>query len=394
MYEVKIKKLDNLGNGIGYLNNKIIFIPKTLPEDIVLCEIKQEKSKYYLGKLIEIKEKSNKRIEIDCPYFNICGGCHLRHMSYQDTLEYKRKKVKDILNIDNIEVIENKNYLNYRNKITLKVKNKKIGFYEEKTNDLIEIDNCLIASMPLNNCLKYLDKLNINNGDITLRCNSNEEVLIIIKTKDKVTFKESDFKDIKLVGVVLNDKTIYGENYFYERIHGSLFKISYDAFFQVNYFITNELFNILESNLEVSNCVIDLYSGVGTLGIIASNKAKKVYSIEVIKNAVLDNVENVKLNKKNNIYPMLGDVSKVFDKINESYDTLIIDPPRVGIDKKTIEILLNSEVKTIIYISCDIMTLKRDLDILKEKYELKKYYLLDMFSYSYHLESFCVLTRK
>ncbi len=394
MYEVKIERLDHLGRGIGYIENKITFIPNTLPSELVVCQIVKERKKYNVGKLIEIIEPSKKRVTPFCPFYNHCGGCHLEHLNYEASLEYKEEKVKNIFKLDKIEVIKNEHPKNYRNKITLKVRNKKIGFYESQTNTLVEIKACFLANESINEVIKRLNKLNIKNGEIIIRCNTNQEILLMINTKEEIKFIEEEFKGIKLVGVLLNNQTLYGQNFFYERIHGLLFKISYDAFFQINPYIVDKLFGLIEQELEASKTILDLYSGVGTLGMVASNKAEKVISIELIKNAVLDNIQNAKLNKKTNIYPVLGDASQALSKIKEPFDFIMVDPPRKGLDKSSLTLLLKSKAKKIIYISCDPMTLKRDLEELKKEYNIEKFYILDMFSYTYHIESFCVLKKK
>ena len=394
MYEVKIERLDHLGRGIGYIENKITFIPNTLPSELVVCQIVKERKKYNVGKLIEIIEPSKKRVTPFCPFYNHCGGCHLEHLNYEASLEYKEEKVKNIFKIDKVEVIKNEHPKNYRNKITLKVRNKKIGFYESQTNTLVQIKACFLANESINEVIKRLNKLNIKNGEIIIRCNTNQEILLIINTKEEIKFIEEEFKGIKLVGVLLNNQTLYGQNFFYERIHGLLFKISYDAFFQINPYIVDKLFGLIEQELEASKTILDLYSGVGTLGMVASNKAEKVISIELIKNAVLDNIQNAKLNKKANIYPVLGDASQTLSKIKEPFDFIMVDPPRKGLDKSSLTLLLKSKAKKIIYISCDPMTLKRDLEELKKEYNIEKFYILDMFSYTYHIESFCVLKKK
>lgn len=211
------------------------------------------------------------------------------------------------------------------------MRNKKIGFYESQTNTLVQIKACFLANESINEVIKRLNKLNIKNGEIIIRCNTNQEILLIINTKEEIKFIEEEFKGIKLVGVLLNNQTLYGQNFFYERIHGLLFKISYDAFFQINPYIVDKLFGLIEQELEASKTILDLYSGVGTLGMVASNKAEKVISIELIKNAVLDNIQNAKLNKKTNIYPVLGDASQTLSKIKEPFDFIMVDPPRKGV---------------------------------------------------------------
>lgn len=396
MHEVKIEKLDHQGRGICYIEKKVTFVPHALPEEIVDIKIKKETKKYNIAELVKIKEHSEKRQIPFCPYYQACGGCSLQTLSYEDTLQYKKEKLENILNrnalqFPEIEMVANKSPKNYRNKITLKIKKKKIGFYQEETHDLIEVNACMIASTTINNCIKQLSKLNIENGSVTIRCNYNDEILIIINTEDKINFNESLFTNLKVVGVILNDQTIYGENFFYERIRNCLFKVSYDAFFQVNPFITKKLFELIENNVKKATNVLDLYAGVGTLGIIASQNAEHVYSIEIVKNAVLDNMLNRKLNKRANIEVFLGDAGKVLEKIKVNFDTIIIDPPRSGLSTSALKIIMSLDAEQVLYISCDPQTLARDLKKLTEKYDIQKLYALDMFSYTYHVECVCVL---
>lgn len=399
MTKVKIDRLDHQGRGIAYLDNKIVFIENALPEEVVDVEIIEENKTYSTAIVKNYEELSKNRIEPFCPYYKKCGGCKLQHLSYENTLKYKQEKIKNIfernqIDIPEINIIRNNSPKNYRNKLSLRIVDGKFGFYEEKSHNLIEIKNCSIAKESINKFLYQADKLNIKNGLITIRSNYNDELLIIIITEDEISFSKDDFKDLKIIGIVVNNKTIYGTNFFYERMNNCLFKVSYNAFFQVNSFVTSKLFNLIEENLNESNKVLDLYSGVGTLGIVASKKAKEVYSVEIIKNAVLDNMENKKLNRSNNVAVFLGSADAVLKKLNTSFDSIIIDPPRKGLDKTSLNIILNSNAKQIIYISCDPMTLARDLKDLTKKYEIKRYYLLDMFSYTYHVESMCILKLK
>lgn len=396
MDEIKIEKLDHQGRGIAYLDGKVTFIKNALVGEIVVVKITQSFKHYNIGEVVEYKKKSTLRTEPFCPYYNICGGCDLEHMTYHDTLKFKKEKVENILKNSKIdypklEVIENENPLGYRNKLSLKVEKGCIGFYEEKSHTLIQIDNCPLAKKSINDCLKKLQSLQIKNGDITIRSNWNDEILLVINTTDKINFLIENFTDVKLAGVVLNEKTIYGDNFFYERMNGFLFKVSFDAFFQVNPYVTSKLFSFIENSIEKDSVVLDLFSGVGTLSLVASKYAKKVYSMEIVKNAVLNHLENNKVNKVKNCFPILGNVFKNVSKIEKDYDTILIDPPRKGLDEKTCELIVESNVENIIYVSCNPITLARDLKVLTKKYTIQKFDIFDMFSYTHHVECICVL---
>jgi len=395
-----IEKLDNKGRGICYVNNKITFVPNTLPGEVVELEIIKEAKKYNEAKVRKYIKKSEKRIEGLCPYFGICGGCELLHSSYKDTLKYKKEKLESIINKyahvkKDIEIISSDNELNYRNKITLKVVNSKYGYYEDNTHFLVQIDHCLLAEEAINSFIKDINYLNIKNGEVTIKSNYNKELLIWIKSKDMVNPDIDYLKNRhKIAGIVLNDKSLVGDTLFVEMINKMLFQVSYDSFFQVNRSVCSKLFKLIEEEIGVDDTILDLYCGVGTLGIVATKKAKKAYGIEIVKNAILNAITNAKINKRDNIYYMLGDVSKNIAKIKDDIDTIIVDPPRAGLDSITKQTIINFKAKRIIYVSCDPMTLARDLLDLQELYDIKTIKGLDMFPYTQHCESVCILERR
>lgn len=393
---MNIERLDDLGRGIGYLDGKITFIPWTIPGDVVEVIVTENHKKYNVAKVKQFIKYSEKRIQPPCPYFTKCGGCTLQNLAYNDTLEYKVKKIKNIFKknkIDiNLEIIANSNPYNYRNKISLKVINGKIGFFENSTHQLVEIDGCIISSQALNKCIPLIEKMNIINGSITIRCNQNEEILIIIESQDNLKIDiDSLKKEIKLVGIIINDKTFYGKNYLFERINNILFKVSYDSFFQVNPSVASKLFQIVKDNISLNDKVLDLYCGVGTLSLMAAANAKSVVGIEIVPNAILNAIFNASINSVDNTCFVLNDVSEAVSKISLDFNKVIVDPPRRGLTKEAIEVLLKIRPEKIIYVSCDPQTLVRDCKLLSENYDIEKSYILDMFSYTYHVECVCLL---
>ncbi len=158
--------------------------------------------------------------------------------------------------------------------------------------------------------------------------------------------------------------------------------------------MNQKLFELIDAHLDPDGVVVDMCSGVGTLGIMASYKSKKVYSLEIVENSIRDGLLNAKMNKRDNIEFMLGDAFSNVDKIQDNIDTFIIDPPRSGLNEQALSTILRKEPNKVIYISCDPMTLCRDLNTLKDKYSVDKVYLLDMFSYTFHVESCLLLSLK
>ena len=391
--QVHIDRMDHFGNGIGNINGKIIFVKGALPGETVDVTITKDKKSFMEGTINTIIYKSSKRVEPFCKYFGVCGGCSLCHLNYENTLEYKKERVKNILykfDIPKINVIKNENDLYYRNKIELKIVDGKLGFYEKSTHNLIEIKECKVTKKSINKSFEFVKNMKLENANVTIRANYNDEVLIIIDSKEKPVILNPE--DYKIVGIVLNDKCIYGQDNFMEKINNLFFTVSYNSFFQVNNYINLELFNLIKENI-VGKTVLDLYSGVGTLSIVASKVVDKVYSIEVTQNAVKNALINAKINKCDNINFILGKVEDKIGFINDKIDTIIVDPARAGLDKKTIEVINNICPQRIIYVSCDTQSLANNLVDLAN-YEIKKFYILDMFSYTYHIECFCILDKK
>ena len=391
--QVHIDRMDHFGNGIGNINGKIIFVKGALTGETVDVTITKDKKSFMEGTINTIIYKSSKRVEPFCKYFGVCGGCSLCHLNYENTLEYKKERVKNILSkfdIPKINVIRNENDLYYRNKIELKIVDSKLGFYEKNTHNLIEIKECKVTKKSINKSFEFVKNMKLENANVTIRANYNNEVLIIIDSKEKPVILNPE--DYKIVGIVLNDKCIYGQDNFMDKINNLFFTVSYNSFFQVNNYINLELFNLIKENI-VGKTILDLYSGVGTLSIVASKVVDKVYSIEVTQNAVKNALINAKINKCDNINFILGKVEDKIGFINDKIDTIIVDPARAGLDKKTIEVINKLSPQRIIYVSCDTQSLANNLVDLAN-YEIKKFYILDMFSYTYHIECFCILDRK
>lgn len=394
--QVLVDKFDDFGQGITFVDDVITFVPNTIPGDIVDIKIVKKKKKYNVGKVINYIKLSKDRIDYKCPYFNKCGGCVLQSISYDATINFKLNKVINLFNKYNLdikpEIVKNPSDYNYRNKIKLMVIDGKIGYFETNSHTLVEINECIIASKAINKVIPLLKNFNIINGNIVIRCNLNDEILIIIESNDKLNIDIDVLKkNIKLVGIVVNNKTIYGDNFLIECINDIYYKISYDSFFQINPYVASKLFNIVKENIDKTDIILDLYCGVGTLSLNTALNANEVIGVEIVPNAVLNAIYNAKINKISNTKFILNDAQDAVGKINKKFDKIIIDPPRSGLTKKTIDTILTIMPKKIIYVSCDPNTLIRDILLLKDKYSIEKSYILDMFSYSYHVECICIL---
>lgn len=394
---LKIEKLDHHGRGIAHEDGKIIFVENALPDEEVEVEMTTETSKYKEAIVTNYLKKSASRVKSKCPYYEECGGCHLRHMSYDDTLKFKENKLMEILSkyagvSAPIEIVKNKNRDFYRNKVEIHIENGVAGFYKKRSHDIVELDRCLNVEEAINTVLLSLNFFHLTNADMTIKCNYNGEIIVDIKSDEQPDIEVETLRNkMKLVGIIYNGETYFGSDHYIEMINGLLFKETYDSFFQINRYINEQLFKILTDQLNSDSIVLDMCSGVGTLSLVASKKAKRVYGIEIVENAVRDAIVNARMNKIENVNFMLADAFQNAKKIEDDIDTIIIDPPRSGLTEEGIKNILDINPENIFYISCDPVTLSRDLKVLTDKYDVKKVYLLDMFSYTYHVECVCIL---
>lgn len=392
--KVEILRFDDFGRGICYVNDKVTFVPFSIPGDVLEIEITKEKRNYNEGKIVKIIKPSKNRIVPPCPYFGVCGGCAYQMLQYNDSILEKQNNVINYFKKNGLlikpNIIKNDTPYNYRNKITLKIVNKKIGYFKNNSHDIVEINDCLLANNKINEVIKLLSSLSIINGEVIIRCNYKDEVLIIINTSDKIDIsKIKDIKDLK--GIILNNKTIYENNYFIEEVNDIKYNVAYDAFFQVNRLVCGKMFKIAQDFVNIDDIVLDLYSGVGTLGLSAAKKAKEVVGVEINKNAVDNANSNAKLNNLTNakfIYSDAGDIKN----LDINFNKLIVDPPRAGLSQDTIDFINKRLPEEIMYISCDYHTQARDLKLLDD-YEITNSYVCDLFSYTYHVECICILKR-
>lgn len=387
--EVKIEKLDEFGRGITYIDGKITFVPKTVVGDMVNVYIDKEKKRYNEAKVLEYIELSKNRIKSLCPYFLYCGGCHYQELSYDDEINCKKNNVINYFKKNGLDISPRVfvgDPYNYRNKITLKVVEGVVGYYEEKSHTLVAVDECVIAKSKINEVIPLIEMTKMHRGEVIIRTNKKEEVLLIIKSEDKLELSEEFKKHFK--GIILNDELIYGVDYLEETLNGITYKISYDSFFQVNE-LASVMFKLVEDEVLASDTVLDLYSGVGTLALSAAKRGAKVHGIEVVENAVINALENA----KNNNLDATFEVGNL-DKIDGSFkfNKLIVDPPRSGLSEDVIDMIKENKPKTIIYISCDYHTQVRDILKLSD-YEIERSYLIDLFPRTYHIESMCVLRK-
>lgn len=433
------------GEGIAKLEGITVFIPNLIKGEKAKIKILKVASKLAYGKVIEVIKKSEFRKEIDCITFPRCGGCNLRHMDYDYTIEVKKTSVRNTLRkalgreIKIDEIIKMDNPLYYRNKLQYPVGmdkdgNIKLGVYAERSHNIIETKECKIQDKLSQNIVNDIyewiieNKIEVYNEEnqtgsirhIIIRIGKKTgEVMVTLVTNTEKIEKEDElvkyiiekYSEIKTIvkningrntNVILGNenKVLYGDGYIYDYLGDFKFKISPMSFYQVNPVQTEKLYSkaIEYADLTGGETIFDLYCGIGTIGIFASKKAGKLYGIETIKEAIEDAKENAKINKIENAEFFVGDVENALPEFisqrNIRPDVVFVDPPRKGCDKLALDTIKKIEPKRIVYISCNPATLARDLKILEEKYELKNISICDMFPFTSHVECVSVLNLK
>jgi 23S rRNA (uracil1939-C5)-methyltransferase len=367
MQEVTIIDYDHQGRGMARINNKICFIPNTMIDEIVKVNITKEKKNFMEAEVVEyIKTNPNRKDNI-CPYYTTCGGCDILHLEYEEQLKYKYNKVVNIIkryvneDIKINNIISDKQF-NYRNKVTLQVEKNKVGFYSKKSNTITPIKECKLLDESLNNYIKTI---------------TNTSEKIVLRTNGKDVLDNYQDRIIKYIG----DKK---------------YEVSLESFFQVNDNVTYKMYEKVKEYVNSNNedYVLDLYCGTGTIGIYLADTSKEVLGIEINKQAIKDANRNKEINNLNNIKFIADDVAKVINKIEFKPTIVVVDPPRAGLDEKTIKEIVKMNPKRLVYVSCDPMTFARDLNILKYYFNIKEITPFDMFPNTYHVENVCLLERK
>lgn len=444
VYEVDI--LDNgiEGEGIAKIDGFTVFVPGTIKGEKVRVKILKVLSSHGFGKVEEIIEKSEFRRDADCDTFSKCGGCSMRHMSYEKTLEVKRNNVistlkKQGLDIEVKDVIGMDKPFFYRNKLQYPVGmdsngNAVLGIFAPRSHRIIETKKCFIQDERLqdiaNSIFKFIRENNIpvydeknftgeirhlvlrigvKTGEIVVTIVSNNEK--ITKEKELIEFVVRKYPNVKTIiknvnskntNVILGNENVvlYGEGYIYDELLGFKFKISPMSFYQVNPYQTEKLYSkaIEYADLSGKETVFDLYCGIGTIGICASRNVKKLYGIETVPDAIKDAKENARINGIRNAEFFVGDVEKTLPKFIEENDirpdVVFLDPPRKGCEKTALDTIMKIMPKKIVYVSCNPATLARDLKILQDRYETKEVTPVDMFPYTSHVECCSVLSLK
>ncbi|GAA0709922.1 23S rRNA (uracil(1939)-C(5))-methyltransferase RlmD [Paraclostridium ghonii] len=443
--EFEIDKMEFGGTSISRLGNRDIYMKGGITGQKVKASVKKTKSGKADVKMMELLESSPLETEIPCKHFNVCGGCSMLSVPYEKQLEIKERQVMDLFleqdifgfNFQGIErspkTKEYRNKMEYTFGDEMKDGPLTLGLHKKgKHIDILTVDGCFLVDNDfikvLTSTVEYFNEKNIpyyrnmsHKGylrNLVVRKGINtSEMMVNIVTSSQEDFDMTDYKDMLLnldldadldsILHTINDgladavncdelRVLHGRDYIQEEILGLKFKISPFSFFQTNTKGAEELYKIAREFVGEHNdkIVFDLYSGTGTIGQVMAEKAKKVYGIEIIEEAVDAANKNAKLNNLTNCEFIAGDVAKTVNKLKAKPDIIIVDPPRPGVHKDAIRDISKFDSKEIVYISCNPKTLVLDLvEFKKYGYKVEKVKCMDMFPNTPHVETIVGIRR-
>ena len=448
---LKIEDMGVDGAGIGKADGMTFFVKDAVIGDVVRAKVMKLKKTYGYARLMELLEASPDRVEPKCPYYRQCGGCQIQALSYEKQLEFKERKVRN--NLERIggfseipmePIVGMEESYHYRNKAQFPVGTDKdghivTGFYAGRTHTIIPNRDCALG-LPVNReildlVLDFMEKYHVSAYDektgkglvrhVLIRCGftSKEKMVCLIINGKSLPHSEKLVEALREIdgmtsisincntertNVILGRKTVvlWGQEYITDQIGEISYEISPVSFYQVNPVQTEKLYGLaLEyADLHGEENVWDLYCGIGTISLFLAQKAKQVYGVEIIPQAIENAKRNAVKNGIENAEFFVGKSEEVLPEFYEKEaaagrkahaDVIVVDPPRKGCDEKLLETIVKMAPDRVVYVSCDSATLARDLKILCENgYELKRARAVDQFCHTVHTESVCLMERK
>lgn len=442
-YTMEITGLTSEGMGVGRIEGFTVFVEGALPQETVTIRIVKLQKTFAYGRLLSIENQSEQRVTPACHIMKRCGGCQLQHLDYQAQLKNKTQMVKDVMariggfkDITIHDAIGMQEPWRYRNKAQFPVgyaEDVVIGFYANRSHDIIDTDKCIIQDEINDQIIaifkEYIKKYKIpvydeNSGKglirhIVTRKGFKTGEIMVCAVVNGESLPNSDYLVAALVkaipairsivlnvnklqtNVILGEKNIvlYGEEAIVDYIGQFKFRISPNSFFQVNPTQTEVLYGkALEyAALSGNENVFDLYCGIGTISLFLSQKAKKVYGVEIVPQAVENAKENAVLNNVDNVDFLLGESEKVIPEMYKKgikADVIVVDPPRKGCGQELLDVIAEMQCPRVVYVSCNPATLARDLKYLAEKgYRVQEVQPVDMFPHTAHVETIILMTK-
>ncbi len=440
-FDVTCTTLDDFGRGIVRIEDKTVFIDDLLPGEEAAIETVYKNGVLDEAILLERKNSSPFRVKPACPLYPRCGGCQIMHLDYSRQLVYKRDKVKNLIHkfakidpeVD--DCIGLKEPAHFRSKVQKPVqKNKKkktvCGFYQKGTHQIVSSTTCLMESalaskitkavIDLIDAFDYepynedreegdvrhiliktsehynqaLVTLVVTHADLPGRLNFAKELVKRVPEVKGVVFNINDRKTNVILGT--KDVQVYGITRLKDRIFDKDFLISTQSFYQTNSTPVETLYSLVRqyARLTKEDTVLDAYCGTGTIGLSLSDDCREVVGVEIVSDAVRDAVKNAKINNITNATFINADCTEFMEENDRKFDVVVLDPPRKGATKEFLNALMKIAPRRVVYVSCDPVTLSRDLGILKNSYRIDKVTPVDMFPNTMHVETVVQLSKK
>ncbi|MCD5001058.1 23S rRNA (uracil(1939)-C(5))-methyltransferase RlmD [Enterococcus saccharolyticus] len=445
--QLKIKRLGINGEGIGYYKRLIIFVPRALPGEEVVVKVTKATPTFAEASLTKIVKKSRDRIQPPCQFYDRCGGCQLQHLAYNKQLDFKKDllaqalakfKPKGYQNYELRNTLGMENPWRYRNKAQFqlryndKQKRAEAGLYEANSHQLVAIDDCLVqeesTQKVINTVMQLVNKYQIpiynerkNSGIlrtlmVRVGIETGEVQLVFITNSPKLPQRNALVREInqrlpevvsimqnvqsKKTSLIMGDDTlhIWGKEAIEEHLNGLVFDLSARAFFQLNPKQTSVLYNEAIKALEITKneTVVDAYCGVGTIGLSIADQAKEVRGMDIIPQAIDDAKRNAERMGYTNTRYETGTAEELLPKwLNQGFtpDSIVVDPPRTGLDDKLLQAILTHAPKKLVYVSCNVSTLAKDLKKLASVFKVDYLQSVDMFPQTARCEVVAKLTR-
>ena len=443
---VKIEDMGQNGEGIGKVEGFTLFVKDAIIGDVVEVKLMKIKKNYGYARLMKIVTPSPNRVEPKCPVYKQCGGCQIQALDYQEQLKFKEQKIRGNLeriggfkDIPMEPIIGMEAPFYYRNKAQFPVgtdKNGEIitGFYAGRTHEIIPNTRCYLGAEVnekiLECVLDFMKRYHITAYDeakaiglvrhvlIRVGFTSGEIMVSLVINGRKLPKSEKLVQELvkipgmasitlnvntKRTNVILGDEIIllWGQTFIQDNIGDITYQISPLSFYQVNPVQTKRLYETALSYADLAGeeTVWDLYCGIGTISLFLAQKAKQVYGVEIVPQAIRDAKRNAALNHMDNVEFYVGKAEEVLPRLYEEEgiyaNVIVVDPPRKGCDEKCLETIVKMQPERVVYVSCDSATLARDLRYLCDRgYEVKRVRGCDMFPMTGHVETVVLMSRK
>lgn len=428
--------------GIAHLDGMTLFVENALPGERIIARVQRMEKTHAFLKTLSVLAPSPDRVPPPCPYYAKCGGCVCQHMTYEATLQMKRERVRDALqriggvDMDVPPVLGMENPWHYRNKTALPVGGEKgapqIGFFAPRSHRIIPVDTCLIAMEESNgtlNCVRrWMEKFDVEPWQegtgkgcvrhiMTRVSRAGRVMAVIVSAKENLPHQselvamlragapglDSVYLNINRRGdnVILGpeNRLLFGEPRLKDTLCGLEFALSPQSFFQVNPVQTEKLYGLALdfAQLQGNETVCDLYCGAGTISLLLARHARRVIGIEIVPQAIRDAEENARANGVSNAEFYAAAAEELLPRLVAQGlrpDVIVLDPPRKGCEEKVLAAIAEAAPERVVYVSCDPATLARDVKFLAAcGYAPQKCQSVDMFCYTGHVETVCLMSR-